>query len=376
MRAANDPASDIVLRAATPADLPALLALEHRVFTSDRLSRRSLRNFLASPLASLIVAAAGADIVGYALVLVRSGSPVARLYSILIAPENERHGLGRRLLAATEDTVRERDRLFLRLEVDERNTRAIALYERAGYRRIDHRPGYYEDGGTALRMEKRLDATNHHAAAAPPYFHQTTEFTCGPACLLMALAWAGHATRAEPADEFRLWRESTTVFSGAGPGGCEPFGLAVALKRRGLAPEVFVSRPGPYFLAGLRSRERRRIVAMTQEDFLRQAHDLHIPIHLAPLSDPALMHALDTDAVVLALMSGYRLLRRKVPHWVLAFGRAGRHVLLHDPDGGGAAAGHAAGRGMAVPLQVFSRWSGYAPDALSAAVVIRKGSLQ
>ena len=26
--------------------------------------------------------------------------------------------------------------------------------------------------------------------AAPPYFHQTTEFTCGPACIMMALAWA------------------------------------------------------------------------------------------------------------------------------------------------------------------------------------------
>jgi Peptidase_C39 like family len=43
---------------------------------------------------------------------------------------------------------------------------------------------YYEDGGDALRFEKRL--VPNLRALAPPYFHQTTEFTCGPACIMMA----------------------------------------------------------------------------------------------------------------------------------------------------------------------------------------------
>ena len=56
--------------------------------------------------------------------------------------------------------------------------------------------------------------------AAPPYIHQTTEFTCGPACIMMALAWADRSFKPEPAFEFRLWRESTTIFMSSGPGGC------------------------------------------------------------------------------------------------------------------------------------------------------------
>jgi ribosomal protein S18 acetylase RimI-like enzyme len=363
------PHTEIALRAGTPRDLSALLALEHRAFTSDRLSRRSLRGFLSSKSASLIVADGEGGIAGYALVLFRSGSPVARLYSILAAES----GLGRRLLAAAEDAALDRDCLFLRLEVDERNARAIALYRRAGFHQIGRDTGYYEDGGAALRMEKRLHPANHASTPAPPYFHQTTEFTCGPACVLMALAWAGHAKQAEPATEFKLWRESTTIFSGAGPGGCEPFGLAVALKRRGLSPEVFVSRPGPYFLAGLRSQERQRIVTLTQEQFRREAGELSIPTHLTPLSESALMHSLHSDSVILVLVSGYRMLRRKVAHWVLAYGCTERHVLVHDPDGGSAAANHVAGRGMSVPLPAFARWSRFAPDNLSAAIVIRKG---
>jgi hypothetical protein len=48
-------------------------------------------------------------------------------------------------------------------------------------------------------------------------------------------------------------------------------------------------------------------------------------------------------------------------------------VLVHDPDGGSAAANHTAGRSMSIPLPAFARWSGFAADNLSAAIVIRKG---
>src|SRR5215475_3063262 len=82
----------------------------------------------------------------------------------------------------------------------------------------------------ALRFEKRLVPNLRALAVAPPYFHQTTEFTCGPACMMMALAWADRKFKPAPAFEFQLWREATTICTGAGPGGCEPFGTALTLK--------------------------------------------------------------------------------------------------------------------------------------------------
>ena len=65
--------------------------------------------------------------------------------------------------------------------------------------------------------------------------------------MMMALAWADRSFKPAPAFEFQLWREATTIFMTSGPGGCEPYGLAVALKRHGLRPEVYVSRPRALF---------------------------------------------------------------------------------------------------------------------------------
>src|SRR5262245_13846758 len=55
-RLAHAPAPDIRVRKAARGDLDALVELEERVFATDRLSRRSLRRFLASPSAELVVA--------------------------------------------------------------------------------------------------------------------------------------------------------------------------------------------------------------------------------------------------------------------------------------------------------------------------------
>src|SRR5438128_5730389 len=56
---AHAPVPQVRVRKAERADLDALMALEHRVFASDRLSRRSLRRLLASPSADVLVAQEG-----------------------------------------------------------------------------------------------------------------------------------------------------------------------------------------------------------------------------------------------------------------------------------------------------------------------------
>ena len=48
---------------------------------------------------------------------------------------------------------------------------------------------------------------------------------------MMALGWADRNFKRGPAFELTLWREATTIFSNAGPGGCDPYGMAVTLRR-------------------------------------------------------------------------------------------------------------------------------------------------
>ena len=68
------------LRPGVPADLNDLLALEQAAFTTDHLSRRSRRRFMGSPNAGLIVVEQDGKLSGYALVLFRPRSAIARLY--------------------------------------------------------------------------------------------------------------------------------------------------------------------------------------------------------------------------------------------------------------------------------------------------------
>jgi ribosomal-protein-alanine N-acetyltransferase len=145
----------VVVRPAHAGDLGAIEALEREAFSGDRLSRRSLRNFIAAR-DRLLVAADADGIAGYALITWRKGGRRARLYSIAVSRRKAGRGVGRALLAAVQSHAVERGCDALRLEVREDNRRAIALYERLGYRRFGRYENYYEDGSAALRLEKSL----------------------------------------------------------------------------------------------------------------------------------------------------------------------------------------------------------------------------
>jgi [ribosomal protein S18]-alanine N-acetyltransferase len=138
------------------ADLDELCDLEAKVFANDRMSRRSLRHFLVSRGATVIVAVHRGRVAGCAVVLFRPDSPIARLYSIAVAPASAGRGLGPALLTAAEAAALAKRRWTLRLEVHVRNHRAIARYRKAGYRQFGRHVGYYADQGDALRFEKQL----------------------------------------------------------------------------------------------------------------------------------------------------------------------------------------------------------------------------
>ncbi|MEZ5786720.1 MAG: peptidase C39 family protein [Xanthobacteraceae bacterium] len=362
------------LRSGRIGDLDALLALECKVFATDRMSRRSARQFLLSPRATVLVAELDGRLRGAAVVLFRHASDIGRLYSIAVDPDVTGNGIGQAMLNAAEETAIARDCQYLRLEVHEKNFRAIDCYRKSGYREFGRHKKYYQDNGDALRFEKQLAAPVASLAKAPPYFHQTTEFTCGPACILMALAWADPKFCPTPATEFRLWREATTIFMSSGPGGCGPFGMAVALKRHGLSPEIFVTHPGPYFLDTVQSLEKRRVMRITQEDFVQEAKALGIAMQLTHADESVLMPALRNGASAIVLLSGYHMKPRGQPHWVFVFGCEGRFVLLHDPAAVRDKHGQAAApETYAVPWTAFMRMTRCGRDHLGAAILIRKG---
>ena len=147
---------DLRIRDGKPADLAALCEIETRSFAADRLSRRGFRRLMGSPSAHLRVAVSGATVVGYHLVLTRSGCTVARLYSIAVAASARGRGVGERLLSDAERQAKRAGAAVLRLEVRPDNPGAIRLYGGHGFASIGTRRGYYADGSDALRFQKAL----------------------------------------------------------------------------------------------------------------------------------------------------------------------------------------------------------------------------
>jgi ribosomal protein S18 acetylase RimI-like enzyme len=172
----DTPTRTETLRIGALADLRALHVLENRAFSDNRLCRRSFARFLTSPNASLIVAAQAKTLCGYALVLFRSGSEIARLYSLAVDPSYRRQGLGSTLLTAAEQAAYSRGARAMRLELREDNGSAANLYRWSGYRKIKRISRYYEDGAGALRLEKSLGlagacvraAARRSATSMPP----------------------------------------------------------------------------------------------------------------------------------------------------------------------------------------------------------------
>lgn len=322
----------IRLRPAAPADLPDLLRLEERCFSGDRLSRRSFQHLLTRGHAINLVAE-GADgrLSGYAVVLLHGRTSLARLYSLAIDPELRGKGMGRCLLQAAEAAALAEDRTVLRLEVRADNAVAIALYRASGYRAFATVPDYYEDGAPALRMEKRLAGGPRPELARVPFYAQTLEFTCGPACLMMAMRAFDPGRPLDRSEELRLWRESTSIFMTSGHGGCGPQGLALAAWRRGFAVELHVSEPGPYFVDTVRSAEKKEVIRLVHEDFRRQLKAARIPRRNRGLGAAEVERLLGEGAVPLVLISSWRLYGERNPHWVVVTGCDRHFLYLHDP---------------------------------------------
>jgi [ribosomal protein S18]-alanine N-acetyltransferase len=146
---------DPILRGAEVDDLPRLWALDRICFEPGiAYSRREIRRFLALPGALGIIAEIGGRLAGFSL-----GYPdgdAARVVTLDVHPDFRRRRLGRRLLGDLLGRFAAAGCVRSLLEVDVRNSGAIAFYRREGFQEIGRIPSYYGRGLDAFEMEKVL----------------------------------------------------------------------------------------------------------------------------------------------------------------------------------------------------------------------------
>ncbi|WP_233468361.1 GNAT family N-acetyltransferase/peptidase C39 family protein [Zooshikella ganghwensis] len=326
--------TDIQIRPARPDDLSALLAIEQICFTSDRLSKRSFKHFLHSSTVSLAVAQnSQADtILGYVLILYHRGTSLARLYSIAVHPQAQGQGIAQKLIHYSELQATERHCSFMRLEVRLDNQAAIRIYQRMGYKSFGIYKEYYEDNEDALRLQKRiLIHQESRQFRKIPYYSQTTDFTCGPAALMMAMQALEPEFSVTQHLELQLWREATTIFMTSGHGGCSPHGLALAAWQRGFDVEMMISHQQPLFLDSVRSAHKKSVLTLVHNDFLAQIANTSIRTRHETLTIHNIENALKQNQVAIVLISTYQLDRCKTPHWVVVTDIDQYFVYIHDP---------------------------------------------
>lgn len=324
----------VVIRPAALSDLDALAAIEAACFPDDgdRITRRSFRHLLTrGHQATHVACDPGAGVVGYAMVLFHRGTSLARLYSLAVRPNCRGRGIAGTLLAAAEAAALAEGAAYLRLEVRVDGLSAIKLYETAGYRAFGRMRGYYADGTDALRMEKPLAGPRPAESGRIPYRAQSLDFTCGPACLLMAMAALSPGTPMDRTEELRIWREATTVFMTRGTAGCSPYGLALAARRRGFRAALHVHDPDIMFIDTVRDPRKKEVIRLVQEDYLAQLTAAGVPVVGRPLALAELEAGLQRGAVPIVLISTYALDREKVPHWVVVTALDRHFVYVHDP---------------------------------------------
>jgi len=323
----------IELSRATLDDLNTLVEIENRCFTIDRMSSRSIKHMIQKANCDFIVARQAEVIVGYILVLYHRGTHLARLYSFAVLPEYRGLGIGEQLLEEGEDRATTRDCIYMRLEVHTNNKGAIRMYEKYGYHPFDRIKDYYEDHGDALRYQKRiLHREDQFDLMSIPYYEQTTDFSCGPASLIMAMQALDKNTRADRSLELQLWREATTIYMTSGHGGCSPLGLALAAWRRGFRVELYINTHDPLFLDGVRSEAKKGVMALVHQDFMAQISETDIAVHYSNISMAELEEKFNQGGIPLVLISTYSYTRDKAPHWVVVTGIDDTFVYIHDPD--------------------------------------------
>jgi ribosomal protein S18 acetylase RimI-like enzyme len=149
--------SDLLVRLARPAEAGTIASLSRELIEHGLKWRWTPERVTASIRATNVnvaVACSGNCIAGFGIM--RYGDDRAHLDLFAVAPPYRRSGVGRKLLQWLEKCAAVAGISSITLEVRASNEGAQLFYQKMGYQRLAHVPGYYQGVEAALRMQRQL----------------------------------------------------------------------------------------------------------------------------------------------------------------------------------------------------------------------------
>lgn len=227
------------------------------------------------------------------------------------------------LLAAAEELARQKGAIVIKREFE--TIEADATNE-STYAPVDA-PAMAGPAHTALPVVPagRFRWTTTKQPAVVPYIRQTTDFTCGPSALLMALSYFGLHPSPDRATEIALWREATTV------GGCDPYGMAVTAARHGLDVELTVTTDGFFLLEGLEKEQDRELRQFIQGEFREQAAAAGVKVVERQFDASLVRDVISSGRLAIVLVDELLFHEEACPHWIVVHSFLDGLFVIHDP---------------------------------------------
>jgi hypothetical protein len=169
-----------------------------------------------------------------------------------------------------------------------------------------------------------------------PFYRQTEDYSCGPACLMMAMASLDYNVEMTKKFEMEIWRESH-------PGeiyGTVRGGLALAARKRGFGASILSNTKDLEWLDYIEHKylkfSRKRLDAHL-EDFESRCLNQGVLIDIDTVTMEIIDQAMREGHVPIVLMNAMIFTDEDVPHWVVISGLDLERgtITLNNPLGEG-----------------------------------------
>jgi ribosomal-protein-alanine N-acetyltransferase len=139
-------------------DLDRILEIEAASFAADAYDRNLFAEYTRKCGGLFLVALWGTQVCAYSItgLLPSRAGMRAELISVAVDPAHLGKGAASALIASTLRRLRRRGITRFGLMVKVTNRRALALYEKFGFRRLRRVAGYYEDGADGFSLARDL----------------------------------------------------------------------------------------------------------------------------------------------------------------------------------------------------------------------------
>jgi len=168
-----------------------------------------------------------------------------------------------------------------------------------------------------------------------PYYAQSSDFSCGPACILMVMKHFDPRLRLSRALEFEVWRQCNMI----GIRGADPYGLSVPLIEAGYDVRLVTQWRKVIEAASWSRRlvkhhftsEEARLGYFGIDENKRRALSRNLPVEHKRPTVQQLVQRVHKGFVPIALVHMGVVHRLNIPHWVVVTDADEDKVVFNDP---------------------------------------------